>query len=462
MDLTRRTLLRAGVGSAVAASAAGCLGLSSPGTDGDGDLAGYTSFFTIQDWAEQVAGDRFEFTNPAAVGRMGHGWSPDGNIAPEIADSRVFLYLDTPEFSWAQDVASELQRDYDGVAVVDLLEGLGPHLLGFDSGALPEFDRGPDYPRESLRFDEFDIFDLRSDEQLGYWHVDHWHGGVPDVPVDGTVPVGIVLRDDEDRVVPLGESERYRLGGRVAEGEPADVLEIEAHGRRVEFTGIETGRTGVVIEIYENDELIYDTADEPSPVEVVDEVGEGAGEFHDPHVWVDPVLGQEMVDGIRDTLVDLDPDNAAFYEANAAEYVDRMQSVHETFETLAADADREVAVLAGHDSFQYIERRYDFDIHTPVGISPDAAESFEDVSGLIEVIEDNDIHTVLYDPFEAPDPETDVPQMVDVLLENTDADNAEPLTPVEGTTQAWNENGWGWVEQMLEINAESLRIALDA
>ncbi len=462
MELTRRTLLRAGAGSAAAASAAGCLGLSSPGADEGDGRTGYSSFFTIQDWAQQVGGDRFEFTNPVSVGRMGHGWSPEGNITTEIADSQVFLYLDTPEFSWAQDVASELERDYDDVEVVDLLAGLGPHLIGFDSGVMPEFDRDRDYPRDRLQLEEFDIYDLRSDEQLGYWHGGHWHGGVPDVPLDGTVPVGVVLLDDEGHVVPLGETERYRLGGRVADGEPDGPLEIATDGRRVEFTGVDTGRTAVVIEIYEGDELIHDTANDPAPVEVVETVEAGASEFHDPHVWLDPVLGQEMLAAIRDVLVDLDPDNADYYEENAADYLDRMQSVHETFEALAADADRDVAVLAGHDSFGYVERRYDFELHTPVGISPDATESFEDVSGLIDVIEENDIHTVLYDPFEAPDPDDDVPQMVDLLLENTDADNAEPLTPASGTTEAWLENGWGWVEQMTEINAESLRIALDA
>ena len=460
MNLTRRTLLRSGVGAAAAGGLAGCLGVGSPAT-GDGDGTGYTAFFTIQDWAEHVAGDRFEFTNPVSVGQMGHGWSPDGDVARDIASTQAFLYLDTPEFAWAQDVAAELERDYEDVGVYDLLDGLGPYLIGFDSGELPDFDRGHDYPRESLRLEEFDIYDLRSDDQLGYWHVDHWHGGVPDVPVDGTVPVGIVLRDDEDRVVPLGDGERYRLDARVADGE-AEIIDVDAHGRQVDLTGLETGDTALVFEILEGDEVIHDTAEDPSSLSVIESDDEGATEFHDPHVWTDPVLGQEMVGEIRDALVELDPDNADHYEENAAAYTDRMDEVDEAFESLAADAERDVAVFAGHDSFQYLERRYDFELRTPVGISPDAAESFEDIAGLIDVIEEHDIHTVLYDPFEAPDPETDIPQMVEVIFENSDVENAEPLTPAEGTTETWQENDWGWVEQMLEINVPSLRTALDA
>lgn len=460
MTLRRRTFLRSGAGAAAAVGLAGCASVESPVGD-DSERSGYTAFFTIQDWAQHVAGEQFEFENPISVGQMGHGWSPGGDIARDIASTQVFLYLDTPEFSWAQDVARELERDYDDVATYDLLEGLGPYLIGFDSGELPEFDRGHDYPTEALQLDEFDIYDLRSDEQLGYWHTDHWHGGVPDVPMETTVPIGIVLEDDQGRVVPLGDAERYSVDARIADGEP-EIVDIDAHGRQVEFTGVETGRTAVVFEILDGDDVIHDTAAEPAAFDVIEDGESGATEFHDPHVWTDPVLGQRMVGNIRDALVELDPEHAETYEENHDAYVERMAEVDGAFEDLSDAAEREVAVFAGHDSFQYIERRYGFDLRTPTGISPDAAESFEDVSGLVDVIEDHDIHTVLYDPFEAPDPETDVPQMVELLLENTDATDAEPLTPAEGTTATWADQDWGWAEQMLNINVPSLRKALDA
>ncbi len=460
MNFTRRSVLRSGLGAAAVGGLAGCLGMDGPG-GADGDAAGYAAFFTVQDWAEHVSGDHFEFSNPVSVGQMGHGWSPDGNVARDIASTQAFFYLDTPEFSWAQDVAAELERDYEDVAVYDLLDGLGPYLIGFDSGELPEFDRGHEYPRDSLRLNEFEIFDLRSDEGLGYWHDGHWHGGVPDVPLGSTVPIGVVLKDDEDRVVPLGEGERYRVDARIPEAAD-DILEIDAHGRQVDLTGTEAGNTAIIFEFYEDDELIYDTEDELSTLSVVEDDEDGATEFHDPHVWADPVLGQEMVRNIRDGLVELDPDNAEAYEENTDAYLERMDEVDAAFEELAANAERNVAVFAGHDSFQYLERRYGFDFRTPVGTSPDAAESFEDIAGLVDVIEEHDIHTVLYDPFEAPDPDEDVPQMVELIFENTDVDDAMPLTPAEGTTETWDAEGYGWVEQMLEINVPSLEATLDA
>jgi zinc transport system substrate-binding protein len=330
MDATRRAVLKAGGGAIAASGIAGCLGSPVGGSEEDDE--GYAAFFTAWDWAEQVGGQHFSFENPVDAGQMGHGWSPDGDITRDIASSSAFVYLDSPEFAWAQDIAAELERDYEDIAVIDLLEGI---------------------------------------EEAG------------------------------------------------GEGSEAD------------------GDAG-------------------------DDHDDGVPHNHDPHVWVDPVLAAEMIGPIADGLGRIDPDHEADYRRNAAEYVERIESVHSSFETLADEADRDVAVFAGHDSFGYLESRYGFELHTPSGVSPDAAESFEDISDIIELIGEEGIETVLYDPFEAPDPTGDPPQMVEVIFEHTDVEDARPLSPASGTTAEWNDRGWGWVEQMTELNRPSLRAALGA
>ncbi|ARS88339.1 metal ABC transporter solute-binding protein, Zn/Mn family [Natrarchaeobaculum aegyptiacum] len=460
MDFTRRSVLTTGAGAVTLGTLAGCL--SDPLESGSGE-GGYAAFFALWDWANQVAGDEIEFENPVDTGEMGHGWEPDGNLAPEIASSKVFVYLDTPEFAWAQDVVADLERDYEGeVEVIDGLEGMGPYLIPFDGGeddALPEPDHDHEFDPDDVSRDRFDFYDLRSNDQLGYWHIDHWHGGVPDVPVDDSVPIGAVFRDNRERVVPLGPNEAFQFDARLAAGAPDDVLEIESHGDSVSLIGHETGATEIVFELRHENEVVYDTDAAPMSIDVVEEVDGGAGEFHDPHTWVDPVLAQRMVDTIADGLADVDPDNADVYAANAEDYKNRLADIDRQFEELTENAERDVAVFVAHDSFQYVERRYDFELHTPVGITPDAAESLDDVADMIDVVEEHDIDTILYDPFEAPDDEQ-MPSAARMLLENSPATNAEPLTPAEGTTHEWADQGWGWVEQMEEVNIPSLEKAL--
>ena len=85
------------------------------------------------------------------------------------------------------------------------------------------------------------------------------------------------------------------------------------------------------------------------------------------------------------------------------------------FGSIAGDADHNIVVLAGHDAIQCLERRYDFELRTPREVSPETTESFGDIVCLIDVIENHDTHTVLYYPFEAPDPDTDKLHMGDMM-----------------------------------------------
>ena len=93
MDLTRRSVLKAGAGG-TAVGLSGCL--ASP-FEGEDSSEGYAAFFTLWDWAEQVGGYHFSFVNPVEDVEMGHGWSPDGVITRNVASTDVFVYLNSPE-----------------------------------------------------------------------------------------------------------------------------------------------------------------------------------------------------------------------------------------------------------------------------------------------------------------------------------------------------------------------------
>jgi len=342
MSFTRRSLLQTSAAAFVMA-AAGCL--SEPGDDSDAsgsDPSGYAALFTLWDWSAEVGGDAMSFRNVLSVGEAGHGWNPPGDLTLDIAESDAFVYLDTPEFSWAQDIASQLEGEdvptIDAMAAVD------------------------------------------SDDLLPF---DHDHGG----------------EDNHE-----GASGDDRDGG---EG---------------------SDRNG--------------------------------DEFHDPHVWIDPVLAQEMVDHLASEFADLDPENSEQYRDNADQYADRLDEVDRQLSDLVDDARLDFGVFAGHNSFQYVEDRYGFRLHSPQGVTPDAEPSPNDIAETIELVEDNDVDVILYDPLETT--EDGPPPLAQRILDSTPASGARPLTSGDGTTREWQDNGWGWIEQMEEINVPSLREALDA
>ncbi|WP_459889082.1 metal ABC transporter solute-binding protein, Zn/Mn family [Halostagnicola bangensis] len=459
MELTRRSMVKAGGGAIALGAIAGCLGEP----DGEQPEGGYAAFFPLWDWANEIADGEIDFENAIETGEMGHGWEPPSDLQRNIANSNVFVYLDTDEFPWAQEYASEFEQNHDNVTLIDGMDGLENQLLEMDSDG--DIDREPpeyDFDPNDLEIEGFDVYNQRTGNEIAYWHIDHWHGGVPDIPLGGEVVITGIFEDDEGRVLPIGDDKQFQLEASFVEEEDEDI-EIESRGDDIVFGGDGPTQARIVFELVADGDVVWDTSDEAMLVSVVEELEETeAPEYPDPHVWVDPVIAQDIVMTIADGLGDADGDNTELYEENARAYVEKLEEIDAQFEALTENASRDVAVFAGHDSYQYIEARYDFELHTPVGISPDEAETSADISEMIELVEEHDIETILYDPFETQNPGEDIPQMVEVLLEETDAEHYEPLSPVEGTIQEWNEAGYGWIEQMEEINLPSLRQALGA
>jgi zinc transport system substrate-binding protein len=366
MKPTRREFLGAGA-AAAGLGMAGCLDAVGLG-DEDIDADGYAAFFPLYDFAQQVSGGAMTFTEPVGTGRMGHGWSPDATLVPDVASTRVFVYLDTPEFSWAQDIATTLERDHPEVALVDLFDVSGARTNGEDDGH----------------------------------HHDEEHNHDGDHKEDGH-------HHDEE------SSQNHD----------------EEHNHEGDHSGDEGGHDG------------HDHAG------------------RDPHIWLDPVRAEAMVKALGTELGAVQPDSQSTFTENAAAYAEEIRAVDEQLTAVVEDATLDTAVLVGHNSFQYLANRYGLTLETPVGISPNASASQRDIGGLLDVIDQQGIETVLYDPFEAGGA-GEYPQLVQTVFENSAVTDAKPFSPISGTTEQWEANDWGWVEQMTELNIPSLEAALNA
>ena len=123
--------------------------------------------------------------------------------------------------------------------------------------------------------------------------------------------------------------------------------------------------------------------------------GHGAG---DPHFWQNPRMVVHYVNQISNGLVEADPDNAATYLDNAAEYIEELEAL----DAYIADAlagipeDRRVMVTF-HDAFGYFGERYDVEVQAFVGahaedVSPD------DIANVLELVEHRGLPAVFAEP----------------------------------------------------------------
>jgi len=77
----------------------------------------------------------------------------------------------------------------------------------------------------------------------------------------------------------------------------------------------------------------------------------------DPHIWLDPVNGQMVLNAIAETLSKRDPDNAEQYRGNADDASERLgKLIAETVEATADITDRPYIVY--HDGYRYFEARF--------------------------------------------------------------------------------------------------------
>ncbi|MGB0766700.1 MAG: metal ABC transporter substrate-binding protein [Phycisphaeraceae bacterium] len=124
----------------------------------------------------------------------------------------------------------------------------------------------------------------------------------------------------------------------------------------------------------------------------------GAESAADPHCWMDVTLFRTYVTGIRDALIELDPEREDAYTQRAADYLAELDTLHawviEQFESVPAE--RRV-IITSHDAFNYFGRAYGVEVHGIVGISTEQQASPRDIQRLEEMIRDKGIRAVFYE-----------------------------------------------------------------
>jgi manganese/zinc/iron transport system substrate-binding protein len=124
---------------------------------------------------------------------------------------------------------------------------------------------------------------------------------------------------------------------------------------------------------------------------------------YDPHVWFDVGLWREALSEVRDDLVTLDPNNAAVYRRNAAEYDRELASLEAWVQGQTERVPREQRVLVtAHDAFNYFGRAYGFEVRGLQGISTASEAGTGDVRELADFIADRRIPAVFVESSVSP------------------------------------------------------------
>lgn len=153
---------------------------------------------------------------------------------------------------------------------------------------------------------------------------------------------------------------------------------------------------GKMGEIFENlkggDKAIVEIVEGIDEESLVTDIATGA---HDPHIWFNVQLWNEMSVNLYNGLVELDPDNEATYTANYKAYKKELDTLDSYIRTKIEEVptDKRILVTA-HDAFSYFGEAYGFEVLGLQGISTTSEAGTSDVTELATFIVEKEIKAV--------------------------------------------------------------------
>ncbi len=118
----------------------------------------------------------------------------------------------------------------------------------------------------------------------------------------------------------------------------------------------------------------------------------------DPHIWLDPLLAQKEVEIIRDIFIRADPAHENVYRKNCAEYSKSLHELHNKYKSGLSSC-RSRDIIAPHSAYAYLGLRYNLQIHSITGISPEDEPSPRKISEVINLAGIKNIRYIFTEPF---------------------------------------------------------------
>jgi zinc transport system substrate-binding protein len=135
----------------------------------------------------------------------------------------------------------------------------------------------------------------------------------------------------------------------------------------------------------------------------------------DPHIWVDPVLAQQIVNTIAEGFSQKDPANKEFYLANAKSYNEKLAALDTEIRQTLETCKNKTILYGGHFAFGYFARRYGLQYLSPyAGFAPDAEPTPRKIAEMIEKMKSLGSSYIFYE-------ELLEPRVAKVIAESTGA-----------------------------------------
>lgn len=170
----------------------------------------------------------------------------------------------------------------------------------------------------------------------------------------------------------------------------------------------------------------------------------------DPHVWISPKNAKIEMENIKNAFVELDKENADYYESNYQKYAKMLDELDAKYSEKLSNLPNKTIVVS-HEAYGYLCKDYGL---TQIGVKGVNAETEADAKKMAEIInyiKENKITTIFTE-------ELIDPKVSKIIAEETGC-QVKVLSPIEGLSEEQIKNNEDYFS-IMEKNLENLVGAL--
>ena len=121
-----------------------------------------------------------------------------------------------------------------------------------------------------------------------------------------------------------------------------------------------------------------------------------SGHGHDSHVWLSPVISQDLAAVIKDELVAAMPEQEALFTENYEALVAELEELHAKFESMAAQTTQKTFFVS-HAAFGYIAGHYGFSQVPVAGLNSQSEPSQKELTKIVDLAKKENIQYIFFE-----------------------------------------------------------------
>ena len=170
----------------------------------------------------------------------------------------------------------------------------------------------------------------------------------------------------------------------------------------------------------------------------------------DPHIWLSPILAQQMVDKIESGLSLSDPSNSLYYKSNAETLKDKLSILDKEFKNGLTSCGSK-NIITSHSAFAYLASTYGLNQVSIAGLSTEEEPSSKQMSEIAKFSKNNNVKYIFFESLISP--------KLSLTIAKEIGAQTLVLNPIEGLTEDEINSGKDYFSEMRN-NLVNLKIAL--